>query len=1045
MSSTQLTLESATSQPVPFWENEFSAKANDVSEFNHIASAAATLLKVEFSAVVSTDKQGIRTKGCYGEKWWVEALQTGKLPFEISLSYNRPFLLSNSSIENWQAEKDPASKGTKLRFFGVAPLVSPLFPARTLLIVAGTQHCEVSVEQLEQFVALAARLGDRVEAGLLVRKLTQLEQALTVVSQEHNLTLERSRMFERAIVSSSNGIIISDPSQPDNPVIYVNPTFERITGYTTEEIYGKNCRVFQNKDRDQPGLAIMRAAIAEGRECTVVLRNYRKDGTLFWNELHIAPVFNSAGEISNFVGIQTDVTERFRAEEQLKESEKKYRSVINNLKEVVFQTDTQGNFTFLNPAWSESTGFSLEESLHQSFFQYIHPEDQPRLTQIWKKLIKNKKRDERFTIRYLTKDGNYRWMEGRVSLTTETGGVINGLSGTLNDITARKYAETLEGDRNRVLEMVIRNAPLSLILKQIVLMIERQCEGSVCIAHVFREGRLHNIVSGNLSQSFKSSIEEFEQKPVTELADLSLGETGETEPDLTSGPVAEIRWKNLRELALQHGFKSCYSVPVISRTGEVLGILSSYHPEARNLGEHELEVGEMARKLAAIAIEQRRLSDQLLRQAYYDALTGLPNRVFFEDQLKKSFSVYSSKGPDKSGLAVFFVDLDRFKLINDTLGHSVGDSLLQQVAARLVSCLDEQDIVARRGGDEFTVLVQNIKDHQEAIGVAQKLVKVLQKPFMVREYELFVTASVGISLYPVDGDSVADLLRKADVAMYRAKENGRNTYQLFSSEMNEEGLRRWKLENDLHKALEKRELEIYYQPLVQLKDKRVTGVEALLRWKHPVFGLISPAEFIPIAEESGLIFSIGAWVLREACRQVRQWQMSGYAGLRLAVNISVLQFEQSDFIEVVQQALAESGLAAAKLELELGENLFLHDTLDTITKLKRLRELGVRLAMDDFGTGYSSLSYLQRLPIHTLKIDRSFVSHIVEKTTNERAIIRAITTLAHIHGLGVVAEGVETEIQAEFLEGVECEEIQGYLYSPPVPAHAFAQVLKSAA
>jgi len=424
-------------------------------------------------------------------------------------------------------------------------------------------------------------------------------------------------------------------------------------------------------------------------------------------------------------------------------------------------------------------------------------------------------------------------------------------------------------------------------------------------------------------------------------------------------------------------------------------------------------------------VSERRRAEELIEyQAYHDALTGLPNRLLFRDRL--TIALAHAKRQQTS-LVVMFLDLDRFKIVNDTLGHSLGDDLLRAVAARLRSVVREGDTIARMGGDEFTILLSDMENDSDASRIAQKLLDTVALPVRVEGHELYATTSLGIAIYPNDGDTAELLLKNADLAMYRAKELGRNSYQLCTPAMNSRAAERLSAENALRRALERQELVLHYQPLVHLKSRVTAGMEALLRWNRPGYGLVPPGSFIGIAEETRMIVPIGEWVLRQACLQARQWP-----SLRIAVNLSPRQFQQSDLCDVVSRALEESGLDPRLLELEITESTAMLNSQRTIATLTGLRELGVRIALDDFGTGHSSLSYLRRFPIDRVKIDREFISEI-DKSRSNRAIVAAIVTMAHGLDLSVTAEGVETEEQVEFLREQKCEEVQGFLYGRPAP------------
>jgi diguanylate cyclase len=430
---------------------------------------------------------------------------------------------------------------------------------------------------------------------------------------------------------------------------------------------------------------------------------------------------------------------------------------------------------------------------------------------------------------------------------------------------------------------------------------------------------------------------------------------------------------------------------------------------------------------------------KLQYQATHDALTDLPNRVLFMDRLGREIAHAERDG---HLFAVLLLDLDRFKQINDSLGHGAGDQLLEEVARRLSGAVREVDTVARIGGDEFLLLIADTRDQSELAAVAAKIGTALSEPFRVGSAELHTSASIGISVYPADGATGDDLVLRADEAMYFAKQSGRNSYQFFNRTMSVFSQDRLDLENDLRRALPMNQFEVHYQPKSDVASGRVNSVEALLRWRHPTRGLVSPAEFIPLAEENGLILSIGEWVLREACRQARGWQRMGLPFLRVAVNVSPVQFRQSNFLQAVRTALLDFDLEPQYLEIELTETTVMDNAEGSVQILEELSRMGVVVSIDDFGTGYSSMSYLRRFPIDKLKIDRSFISDL---TTNsaDSSIVQAIISLAHSLRLKVVAEGVETAEQLERLREMGCDQYQGFFRSAAVPAAEIEESIRS--
>ncbi|MGI4847276.1 MAG: putative bifunctional diguanylate cyclase/phosphodiesterase [Janthinobacterium lividum] len=547
----------------------------------------------------------------------------------------------------------------------------------------------------------------------------------------------------RAIEASPNAMAITSAASPDFLIEYVNPAFERITGYTSQETVGRNCKFLQGEDRDQPGLQAIRLALREHRCGNAVLRNYRKDGSMFWNHLHVAPVTDGDGHVTHFVASQYDLTE------------------VKN---------------------------------HEASLQY---------------------------------------------------------------------------------------------------------------------------------------------------------------------------------------------------------------------------------------------------QATHDALTGLANRSMLKDRLNQAVAAADRY---KRCLWVVFIDLDHFKAINDSFGHGIGDEFLKIIAARLQDSVREIDTVARLGGDEFVIILPEQSAGNLTTVALQRLVDTVTAPIEFRRQTFCLTCSMGVAIYPHDGGSANALLERADIAMYEAKARGRNNFQFHTMDINSAATERLVAENDLRHALEREEFILHYQPQVDLVTGQLAGMEALIRWRHPTRGMVSPAEFIKLAEETGLIVPIGAWVIRTACAQNRAWHDAGYPNLRVAVNLSARQFEHNSIVAVVAAALADSGLAATQLDIELTESLVMHNVDQAIAIMRSLKDLGVSLSLDDFGTGYSSLSHLKRFPIDVLKIDQSFVADIV-RDADGAAIVMSIISLAHNLKLHVIAEGVETLEQLAYLRRHDCDEIQGYYFSRPLAVEAFGELL----
>jgi diguanylate cyclase (GGDEF)-like protein len=465
-----------------------------------------------------------------------------------------------------------------------------------------------------------------------------------------------------------------------------------------------------------------------------------------------------------------------------------------------------------------------------------------------------------------------------------------------------------------------------------------------------------------------------------------------------------------------------------ARSDEIGTLVTSFNRMMATIEQQAEEIGQFPRRL-----------EQLTKQAFRDSLTGLPNRALFMDRLSHGLTGAKRR---HEHLAVLFLDLDRFKVINDTLGHTVGDQLLVEVSDRLGSSLRPGDTVARLGGDEFGILLEDVADAETAEAVALRIEEELAKPLHFEGREIFVSASIGIALSSARLGMPEEILRDADLAMYHAKSKGSARHEIFDDSMSAPALDRMDLEMDLRSAISRQEFRLHYQPILRMDTGRITEVEALIRWQHAKRGLLQPDSFIGLTEETGLIVPIGQWVLREACRQAREWQLEfpSIPPLVMSVNLSAKQFQNPNLVQEISQALAESGLAAGSLKLEITESVVMQDAPATLAKLKDLKDLGIRLAIDDFGTGYSSLGYLKRFPVDTIKIDRSFVKGL-SKDGNDNAIVRAVITVAKTLNMDVTAEGVETEQQRIELKALGCDRAQGFLFARPADAEHVGPLL----
>lgn len=671
------------------------------------------------------------------------------------------------------------------------------------------------------------------------------------------------RILSRAVEQSPDMILITDV---DTRIQYINPTMEKNTGYTLEEVRGLNPKVFSAQRDDMTDYEKMWDLLNEGHVWHGQFLNKKKDGTLYWEQASISPIKNEHGQTTHYLAIKEDITKRKSADDQLKLT----AAVFDAASEAIMVCDAKQHIESVNKSFTEITGYDF------------------------------------------------------------------------NEVVGQRPAVLKSG----------RHGPDFYALMQQRLLTHGKWEGEI----------------------------------------WNRRKNGEIYPQWLS--IKTVRDEN----------------------GEIIRYISLF-TDITNRKKNE---------------------EKILYQANYDALTGLPNRTLFMDRLNRALLRAERT---KSSVALLFIDLDRFKHVNDTLGHASGDMLLKQAAERLNAVVRKTDTVARLGGDEFTVILQDLNDYHIVEVLVEKLLTDLSAPYDLDSNVAFVSASIGITIFPDDGGNLEELLKNADTAMYQAKENGRNLSQFFTREMNDEALERRDLENALHQALDREEFVLHYQPIVDAQSGNLISCEVLLRWHHPDHGNVMPGKFIPLAEDTGLILPIGEWVLMKACHEAVNWARHNKTPPNVSVNMSSRQFKRSDAADLVEKALNQTGLPAHRLTIEITESLLIEDDDKIIEQLNRIRALGVGLSIDDFGTGYSSLSYLRRFPISTLKIDRAFIMDL-SKESEADALVSAILSMAHSLKLKVVAEGVEELTQLNILKEGGCDYIQGYYYSPPVPVEAFRIMAK---
>lgn len=729
------------------------------------------------------------------------------------------------------------------------------------------------------------------------------------------------------------------------------------------------------------------------------------------------------------------------ADNSLNDPHRLLRNMIDQVPDYLFVKDLDCRFIVANEAVARIHGFESPDDLTgKNDFDLHDASSAARFSQIERQVIRTGVAMigmEECVVDAAS--GKERWLSTSKVPLRSTNDTVVGLIGISRDISARKRDDFLRDEQTAILEMIVVNSPLHAVLDRLVRLMERQLVGVYGSILLLDDGGTHlkHGAAPALSQEYCRAIDGLPIGPGAGSCGTAawLGESVIV-ADIASDPL----WKNYRDLASRHGLKSCWSAPVLSHDGIVLGTFALYSARVRHPEAAEINLTQTATRIAAIAIERKHAEDKIRHMAYHDMLTGLPNRSLLTDRLTQAMLQTKRHNP---WVSVLFVDLDNFKFVNDSLGHTAGDELLKTVARRMENCIQPTDAAVRMGGDEFVILLTDLPENTDAIAAAMhKIRAAILEPMIIRGREFHITCSIGIATYPQDGTDAETLIANADIAMYKAKEAGRDGFRFFTPELNIKAHERLALHDGIRRGIAQSEFHLLYQPQVELEFGRIFAVEALVRWNHPQLGLINPNEFIPLAEETGLIVPLGEWVLYEACKQNKRWQDAGFEPITMCVNVSARQFHDQNWTSRVMHALGETELDAKCLELELTESLVMRDVNEVIATMEELRKVGVSFAIDDFGTGYSNLSALKSLPVSRLKIDRSFLRNLVEDD-DDKTITAAVISLAQKLNMKVIAEGVETHEQLTFLRENHCDEVQGHLFSEAVSSTEIGKLLQN--
>ena len=802
---------------------------------------------------------------------------------------------------------------------------------------------------------------------------------------EYRLTsISPSFAAKEIVATMADALLVCDS---EGKIRFANHATTPIFGYKPEELVGKSLSTFiENPDATLVNASRLRRALTGGTVRDMERVFIAKDGTEVEVSISASPLRRGQEEIGSVITAR-DIRERKEAESAIKTTASLLQSTLESTADGILVVNNDGCVVAFNQRflklWHLPVG-AVHDAKEDVLLEHMAAElKRPHV--FIDSVLSLRRRLEAESLDVVEfEDG--RFFE-RYSKPQKIDGQTVGRVWTFRDVTERRHAEaSLRASERRYRSLFERN-----------------------LAGVYRNTLDGTIVDCNQAFAGIFGYDTASELIGTNAADLYFNPA-------ERGAIVEMlrEVKNISSLELCLKRKDGGRVWVLENMSLVPG-----HDDASGVMEGTL-VDISGLKLA---------EEQMEFQAYHDVLTCLPNRKLFIDRLTLALAQSRRTG---FPLAVMFIDLDHFKVINDTLGHTAGDELLLTVAERLSRCVREGDTVARIGGDEFTILISNLHDPDDAAKIAEQMLEHIEQPLVIGDRQLFITSSIGIALSPNDGVDAETLLKNADSALYRAKESGRNNYQLCTDEMKVRALERLSLENSLRRALDRGELTLHYQPVVHLASGRVSGMEALIRWEHPERGITYPDSFIPLAESSRLIVPIGDWVLREACRQAREWQERGVHDFRMSVNLSPRQFQQRDLIQTIGATLAETGLDPKLLELEITESTAMQNVDLTVETLHELKAMGISISIDDFGVGYSSLNYLKRFPIDTVKIDKSFVRDL-ESDASDAAIISAVIGIARILNLRVIAEGVENEQQLAFLQRKQCEEMQGFLFSGPLP------------
>ena len=820
----------------------------------------------------------------------------------------------------------------------------------------------------------------------------------------------------------------------DGRLLHANPNYLQLFQLGTAQYQERNHQSFCTPEHAaSAAYTQMWQRLQDGQAFSGIVERVRSDGSHCWLEATYSPALNAQGQVTHVVKVATDITQRRTQELEQQAHMQRLSLVADASDSAIIISDAQSRIVYVNGGFTRMFGWESHEVMAMMPIALLAPHMPEAFTEIYRNQLREGLSVGREEI-VVSKNGQRYWAKAISNPVHDAQGQWQWTVSILTDITSSKMHEVLQ---RRVLEAMARDCPLMEVLDLVCQEVERMApDVAASILEVDAHGVLHPLASPSLPSSYAAQLDGLAIGPnAGSCGTAAWRNSAVWVADIASDPL----WADFKHLILPLGYTACWSTPICGKDGKPVGTFAFYYRNARSGARapwHQ-QLVQACIDLCALAMEREQARQRIRQLAFYDGLTGLPNRSLL--QAKAEQALAAALRADEQ-VAVLFVDLDRFKQVNDSLGHPAGDELLCTVAGRLKQVLRGSDIAGRLSGDEFVVVLPGCDgDHVRA--VIERLQQLLAEPLQLCESAVAVSASIGVAMFPQDGRNMETLLHRADMAMYQAKNAGRGRCSFFSDEMNRLAQERLALESALRHALQHQQLHLHYQPQVDLSTGRLYGVEALARWTHPQLGEISPARFIPLAEECGLIADLGRWAVEAACQQLAQWRAEGLPVPAVAVNLSPSNFHNLDLPHMIAQTLTSNDLVPQDLTLELTESILLDTNPSTMKTIHEVHAHGVRLSMDDFGTGYSSLSYLRRLPVSELKLDRSFVADL-EYDEAARSLSRAILGIGKSLHLTVVAEGVETSVQKGMLQEQGYAVAQGFWFARPLSPGDFVQWLQ---